>query len=1529
MTRSTFESKLRQAETEGTLLLPDAFSTEPGIEIVFSEALDGQQIFIAIERLEFSTTGATIYGQTAILSAHGNAIVTFILDDEELNLKLELDIDSDWNFSDNFDGFIDGRITNLNLNEFQFVAISYQELAPDHPVDLKPGLNLLAKLTLSEHLEPIRWLMGETSEIQLSGEVVLEHGLPKIILSNSQIIGSGIGIGHFNLSLEMMVIFEVDSDNYRIPIPEVFFRLASQISFNMEGETKLIPIQADFINYSGLLIFTSSFEAFPLNGLELLNTLFNNLSIGNPFPPGYEANALTLKNVTLVVNTDSRRMASISANIGLGSTWPVTENIHIENLHLTVTLLTAASALETMLIGDIVINDEVRFEIKTGLPDFFISAELDQNSVLPLNTAMEYFLPGDTRLPPWFPEIEFTDLQVGINYTDQIFSFRNSAQIVNDWPFPSFFTIDSFQSDLIFLKDSIGTQTYGSYKGMFEVAGAEVRLMGELGDNMIFSSFIPEVNLVDMIARFDPDNTALSASLQDRTISDIEIGYDGESADFTISANLNQTIPINEFINDIVQRIGITNGFPAVISDFKITLIKVIFNTEQEDFDFFLDGIITDPVNGVLSMNLKLTKNETNQYQKHFSGQITIGDRQFDLIFDNQNLESEILIALYQKPGGEQVSFTEFIGSMVPSESSIPALDFALKNALLVIDRETIDDDTTNKFLFTSDMDLGINLAGLGDLPIIGPKLSNNPLTLSLQPLLSLPEGNALTGKQLKSIRKLLPPGSPSIPEDLGAGGVGLITTLRWGDFEKLFELGVPPSEMGSDSDSHLPNTNPIPAPTGETPTPGEPQTEEVNQNFGAVHIASVSMSYEAGNVEIGLDGEVSIGPLSMALMGLGASFNVSTKELGFKLDGLALAYSKPPLEISGAFLHMGDQLVGEATVRAAAFGLSAIGAFSTLENGKPSLFIYAFLDFPLGGPSFFFVDGLALGFGYNRNLEIPPIEELRSFPLIAEVIGEAPSSDAPIPAGASASSSGSNDLLTQLEAKFQSLVKYITPMEGQYFLAVGIRFNSFKTIESFALLTVSFGHRLELAIMGFSKLTVPAKPPGAESFTPVAEIEMVFSVVFSPEEGSVKVQAYLTPSSYLLSGLCKLEGGFAFFTWFKGVHAGDFVVTLGGYHPKFQIPAHYPQPISVPRLAFTWKVSDLLSLKGTAYFALTPKAMMIGVGLEAKLKVGAEDEFIYVEADFKAAADFLIYWKPFHYEATASIEINATITLNLDLFSVSDDISAGADLQLWGPPFAGTADVHAKVLGYKANFTFDFGEDKKLPEPLSWDQFQTSFLPSEPDQLAPSLSVEKGLVKQINDLWVVNPKDLRLGISTIAPLTDETGSGLFVEPMVDKRTLEGGKITNSQLDIQIIFNEEDKTDEFRIVPFQKKFPSALWTSHPGRGSSPNINEQALKSMNGGYRVSPKKPPTVDSSHDFLVSVLSFEKEDKTSDSFDNSLTFSADKDDSFSKDNIDNAHGARLSLLNALGIDDITTINLGPKLADSFVISPQVIEIT
>jgi large repetitive protein len=202
----------------------------------------------------------------------------------------------------------------------------------------------------------------------------------------------------------------------------------------------------------------------------------------------------------------------------------------------------------------------------------------------------------------------------------------------------------------------------------------------------------------------------------------------------------------------------------------------------------------------------------------------------------------------------------------------------------------------------------------------------------------------------------------------------------------------------------------------------------------------------------------------------------------------------------------------------------------------------------------------------------------------------------------------------------------------------------------------------------------------------------------FSTKEGVLWIQAQLTDNSWLLDESVRLTGGFAFVTWYKGQYAGQFVLTMGGYHPSFQRDG-YPQ---VPRLGFCWSVSDAICIKGESYFALTSEAVMAGGRLEASAQFGPASAHIVF------GADGIIYFDPFRYELDVYARISAGVTIDVWIGEITISISIGAQLHLEGPKFHGSATFSVGPVG----ITVPFGEtDQSAKVYLDWPTFTSKYL--------------------------------------------------------------------------------------------------------------------------------------------------------------------------------------------------------------------------
>ncbi len=501
---------------------------------------------------------------------------------------------------------------------------------------------------------------------------------------------------------------------------------------------------------------------------------------------------------------------------------------------------------------------------------------------------------------------------------------------------------------------------------------------------------------------------------------------------------------------------------------------------------------------------------------------------------------------------------------------------------------------------------------------------------------------------------------------------------------------------------------------------------------------------------------------------------------------------------------------------------------------------------------------------------------------------------------------------------------QYLSPAVGEDFLAIGVKFSSFEMIESFALLTASFGRPFQLDLLGFSTLIIPT-PEEGDLTTPLAEAQLALEASFIPDEGFLGVQAQLTPASYVLSKACRLTGGFAFFAWFDGEHAGDFVVTLGGYHPKFAVPSHYPR---APRLGFNWQVDRCIFIKGEAYFALCAHALMAGGYLEANYHSGS------VQASFKAGADFLIAWKPYRYGADIYVDLGAKVGWI--------SVDAGADLHIWGPEFGGRAEIHLSIVSFKVSFG---SASSRQAKPIDWRAFKRSFLPAD-DKIC-SVNVTGGLIRKSE--WngktyaVINPKELSLSTHAVIPSNHAyrgQGTGSPINTGATNIGIGSMAVGSDDLHsahtIRITRQDANGNDlpvegDFKFTPIHKNAPSGLW----GESLSPDLNgARFIENTLAGFQLTPAKPPkqpdetlTIDKCHlqdattpaprTYAWKTIPRYRPSSAGDSVRRSeVAGSVD------------ANSSRDNLLQALGFDPTADVNVDPSIADAFTIAPQVMEV-
>ena len=279
-------------------------------------------------------------------------------------------------------------------------------------------------------------------------------------------------------------------------------------------------------------------------------------------------------------------------------------------------------------------------------------------------------------------------------------------------------------------------------------------------------------------------------------------------------------------------------------------------------------------------------------------------------------------------------------------------------------------------------------------------------------------------------------------------------------------------------------------------------------------------------------------------------------------LKGIALGFQGPEITIAGALLKNDSgpaiEYDGMLLVQITEFGIVAVGAYSKptdAQGGYTSIFIFAGVFIIIGIPPVIEVDAIGLGVGYNRELIVPTdINQIPSFILVAALDD----------GGALA-----NDPMGEL----MKIGTSMPAKRGSFWLAVGLHGTTFVIVHVTAVVYVALDNGVEIGVIGVARMALPTDD------TALVSVELALKVRYSSAEGVLSIQAQLTDNSYLLAPDCQLTGGFAYFMWFP---QGQFVLTLGGYNPNFQVPTHFP---TVPRLGFNWGLPIGATIKGRLLF--------------------------------------------------------------------------------------------------------------------------------------------------------------------------------------------------------------------------------------------------------------------------------------------------------------------------------------------------------
>lgn len=1250
-----------------------------------------------------------------------------------------------------------------------------------------------------------------------------------------------------------------------------YIKLSAEIPFSDDGQ-RSIPVAVEIADLSRGFRFSANLTQALDAGLEEVSKLTKGVGLGSFLPKNFHLeDVIKLDDFFFDFNPGSQNLIDL-IGVGIQSTrpWTVThlaisnKDLQVDNVNLTFQLQDPLGAKRGWLSigGELVFGSAGRLVISAFYPHFSIGACLKKGTSLRFDEIIKELISQDEAIPKI--DVHSFSLSLAPN------EYSAEAVLAGDWPIGDL-PIIIREVALELSRDA--KETKATVTGQLRIADVDVFLSAKY------------------------------------------LGADG-GWEFEGSTGAGQEIPIGKLIQDLANAFGAVT-LPPAIADLKIEELKVSFNTHSKHFLFTCHAKFPiDDKQADISVTIDIEKKD-KEYTKHFGGLLTVGALKFQLDF-SQDQKSTIFVATYTHTEKKGLGIKGFVAlaSSALAQPIPESLEIDLKDVIFAYSKGASAQES--KFLFGLDIGTGVKLS---DLPLVGQKFPPDQ-TVGVDNLQLLVASKGLTRSDVASINELskatfkLPESDESSDGDEDEAkivikrGLTASATMKFGNLTR--DLSLPVSDKSSNDGAPQMGDSDSTTDNDDTSISDNSKWFKVQKSFGPVYFEKVGVQYKDNTLSFLLTASLSVAGLTLELDGLSVGSGLSEFKPQFDLHGIGIDYKNGPVEISGAFLRKRvgtgpqahDEYAGRAMIKTEKLTLTALGSYMMLDD-HPSLFVYALLDYPIGGPSFFFVTGLSAGFGYNRSLLIPPLEKLTEFPLIAEAITRP-------------------DPPPTLEKELQSLQQYLPPTIGQHFFAIGIKFTSFKMIESFALLTVAFGRRFEIDLLGISTLTAPT-PDKSKSVTPVAVVSMAIRARFVPDEGFLSITGQLTSDSYILSKDCHLTGGFAFYSWFGPDHKDDFVQTLGGYHPNYTVPDHYPK---VPRVGLNWRVNDNLAIKGQAYYALIPSALMAGGHLQATWESGD------LKVWFNVGADFLIAWKPYHYEATAYVNIRGSYTYHL--FGTHHiDVDVGADLKIWGPEFAGKARIDLAIF----SIDIEFGpQDSSKPKAIDWATFKESFLPPKPDVCG--ISIKDGLVSSQGEgaatSWVVNPKQFSFVVNSVIPAKEAyKGEG------ARKALLKGGPATfgigsveigaenlSTTQTITITRDGEDAEEQFTFTPIFKDVPAGMW----GTSLTPSLNGQSfIEKTLAGFEISPAPQPQAGETADIDVIKLLFSPTParggydwQAIKSFDvTGQTDALRRQDIADSIASSKTAAVRDQILQDLGVTD--AIDIAASVADAFSVAPQV----
>lgn len=468
-----------------------------------------------------------------------------------------------------------------------------------------------------------------------------------------------------------------------------------------------------------------------------------------------------------------------------------------------------------------------------------------------------------------------------------------------------------------------------------------------------------------------------------------------------------------------------------------------------------------------------------------------------------------------------------------------------------------------------------------------------------------------------------------------------------------------------------------------------------VNGKFGnAVSLDAIKLSFKnngTAGAEIGVSfsgASITLGPVAASVEGLGieailtrpsftngfpqgsANFGIINIDIRFKPPtGLGVSLDTPVFTGGGYLFFDRDKGEYAGAVELSflnLFAVSAIGIInSKMPDGKPGTSVLFIVSVEFG-------TGIALGFGFflsglggilgiHRTIQVERLRDGVRSGTIQNILFP-------------------KDIIANIN-KILTDIKEVFPVKRDQFVLgpmAAITWGVPTILRVDLGLVIEFANPVRFGILGVLRVILP------DENAALIKIQVAFLGLIDFEKGMLSFDASLFDSKVLTFGL---EGDMVLrISW--GAKP-DFVLSVGGFHPRFSPPAHLQIPV-MKRL--TLKIlSGNPRLTLTCYLAVTSNTVQFGAGID--FYFGVSGFSIVGEFGFDVLFQFSPFWFIADARARLAVKAGGATILSLSL-----------EFSLEGPtPWRAKGTAKFKILFFsvKAKFDTTWGDrkDTALPD--------------------------------------------------------------------------------------------------------------------------------------------------------------------------------------------------------------------------------------